>query len=109
MRYKKLLIVLFSSFLLLFLIMLATKTYPVIITDKISQHPHHFYPKIQRSYDALLYGIFPIILELSKPTICKLTFINGNIEKVMLGDGSGTTEQNYSEYHMFGKTVYCIR
>jgi len=109
MKHKKVLISLVAIILLLFITTFITKTYLIVITDRISQHPHHF-PKTKGSYDVLLYGFFPFILEMSEPINCtKIAVVTGKIEKVRMGDGTGTLKQNYSGYHMFGDKVICIK
>lgn len=109
MKRKKLLI-LFSAIAAFFVAINVANIYPVIITDIASQHPHYYAPKTKQSHYSLLYGVFPFILELPEETDCKkFAIVKGKMEKVVLGDGSGTSKGNYSAFHMYGSKVYCIK
>jgi hypothetical protein len=81
--------------------------YKVRLTDRVTQHPLHFYPDTKYSYDAELADGRQVILETTQEVTCPLVNVQGFIEKVTLGDGSGRTKQDYRGEHLFAVDFVC--
>ncbi|MBU0708946.1 hypothetical protein KJ596_04345 [Patescibacteria group bacterium] len=81
--------------------------YTISLSEQISEHPLYFYPQSIFSYDAFLEDGTRIILETQSKVDCPTLTIDGILKKVVLGDGSGKTKEDYTGYHLFADSFKC--
>lgn len=109
MKLRHVIIVLLVLPVVLFIAMTINKMYVLGLTQERSIYPFYYYPKTRRSYEAFLYGYFPVSLETQGDLECNnIAIVRGPLQLVIMGDGSGRSKYHYTGHHLLAESIYCI-